>query len=161
MVFKVRGWVINAGDLVGWRGCHFVRRWAISTPSGRGIRIHHFLPNVEEFTPHDHPWWFATFVFRGGYVDVTSESGREVDRDEIRAPAFRFRRGHEHRTITGPNGAWTLVINGAKAREWGFWSAAGQWLPWSRYGALGPRAACDAPDPDEWPTDRREDAALV
>jgi hypothetical protein len=149
-VVVYRGWQFNVGDLVGWRGCFFVRRWAITAPSGRGVRIHHFLPNVEEFTAHDHPWWFATFVFRGGYVDVTSESGREIGRDEVRAPAFRLRREHEHRTITGPEGAWTLVVNGPNERKWGFWSAAGQWLPWARYGALGPRAACDSPEPEDW-----------
>jgi hypothetical protein len=148
MVIVKKGWRCDLAEEVGWRGCTFVRRWSLSAPSGRGVRIHRFLPDFEEFTPHDHPWWFATFVIRGGYVDVTSRGGREVSRDVVRAPAFRMRRGHEHRTITGPKGAWTIVINGANERNWGFWSAAGQWLPWKAYFARGMRAACDAPDPD-------------
>ena len=148
MVIGVRGWRCALREPVGWRGCTFVRRWAVETPSGRGLRLHHFLPDIEEFTAHDHPWWFATFVFRGGYVDVTSNAGQEVARDVVRAPAFRLRRGHEHRTITGPRGAWTIVVNGPRRRTWGFWSAAGRWLPWKAYFDLGVRAACDVPEPD-------------
>lgn len=146
------GWRLTNGDYVGWRGCNFVRRWTIVAPSGRGLRIHHFLPATEEFTAHDHPWAFLTVVVRGGYVDITSRNGQEVARDAVRAPGIRYRsRHHEHRTLTGEQGAWTIVINGPVRRNWGFWSAAGQWLPWRAYAALGVRAACESPEPDRWP----------
>jgi hypothetical protein len=145
-------WTLSNGVYVGWRGCNFVRRWSIVAPSGRGLRIHHFLPSTVEFTAHDHPWAFVTLVLRGGYVDITSRNGQELARDKVRAPGIRYRdRHHEHRTITGPEGAWTVVINGPTLRTWGFWSAAGQWLPWRAYHALGMRAACESPEPDRWP----------
>lgn len=154
---RLKGWTLLWGQHIGQGGCYFVRRWTIETPAGRGLRLHHFLPDVEEMVPHDHPWWFITFVLRGGYVDVTTREGREVKRDVIRAPSVRFRgRSHEHRTITYAGGAWTVIINGASGRKWGFWPAVGRWMPWTdfRDSGLG-RAACEpSSEPDGWMPER-------
>ena len=149
----IRRWKLILAEVMGWRGCAFVKRWVLEAPSGRALRVHRFLPDVEEFTAHDHPWWFVTVVVRGSYVDVTSRNGTEVRRDHVTAPAIRFRnRNHEHRTITGADGAWTVLYNGPSKRNWGFWSAAGQFLPWRAYASLGMRAACESPEPQDWRT---------
>lgn len=156
-IFRFKnGWTVKLNQLIGQGGCHFVKRWTIESPAGYGLRLHRFYPDVEELTPHDHPWWFITFVLRGDYVDVTCREGVEVRRDFIRAPAVRFRGvRHEHRTITSAPGAWTIVINGADKRTWGFWPTPGRWLAWQEFRDRGlGRAACERDGEDAWTPER-------
>lgn len=67
---------------------------------------------------HDHPWWYATLILKGGYWEVT--------------PQGRFWRGPGHFRISKPGslhrievsdnstGSWSLFWRGPKIREWGF-----------------------------------------
>jgi hypothetical protein len=66
---------------------------------------------------HDHPWWYATLILKGGYWEITPEG--------------KFWRGPGHFRISQPeslhrieipeNGAsWSLFFRGSKLREWGF-----------------------------------------
>lgn len=97
-------------------GCPYVIRWRIETPIG-SVRLHHWLGPDDDRAFHDHPWWFLTFVLRGGYIDVSPEGD-----DHLYAPAVRFRRAHHRHTVVPEcEGAWTLVITGPKVRRWGFW----------------------------------------
>lgn len=91
-------------------------RWGIETQLG-SIRVHHWLAPDDDRAFHDHPWWFLTFVFSGGYTDV-GPRGRDV----VTAPAVRYRPAlHQHTVFPHAQGAWTLLITGPKARAWGFW----------------------------------------
>jgi hypothetical protein len=95
--------------------CPYVIRWRLELPFG-SVRVHHWIGPDDTRAPHDHPWWFITFVVRGSYTDH-SPSGDE----RLRAPAVRFRRAlHQHSVV--PDGqAWTILVTGPKSRNWGFW----------------------------------------
>lgn len=94
----------------------YVRRWYIETPLF-SARVHHWLHSDDSRNFHDHPWWFVTFVFAGGYTDV-SPSGSQ----EMQAPKIAFRPAlHRHTVQVKSGGAWTLLITGPKIRNWGFW----------------------------------------
>lgn len=104
------------GQYLGLDECPYARRWVIEGKLG-SVRVHHFYKSDDERAFHDHPWWFLTFVFKGGYTDVNPD-----EEDHVRAPAIRFRRAeHRHTVRTDPGGAWTLVVSGPKKRVWGFW----------------------------------------
>lgn len=109
-------WMVEWGEELGPEDCPTVRRWMVQTPVG-SVRLHHWLGVDDPRAHHDHPWWFATLVLRGGYADVTPRT-----REELRAPAARLRRaGHVHqvRPLPGPD-CWTAVLTGPARREWGF-----------------------------------------
>lgn len=107
---------IKLGEYLGLKECPYARRWTLESKHGT-LRVHHFYRSDDERALHDHPWWFLTFVFKGGYTDVNEQGN-----DHLRAPAIRFRRAeHKHTVRTDPGGAWTFVISGPKKRIWGFW----------------------------------------
>lgn len=67
---------------------------------------------------HDHPWWYATLILKGGYWEITRKG--------------KFWRGPGHFRINNPQslhrieipegskGSWSLFFRGPKIREWGF-----------------------------------------
>ena len=79
---------------------------------------------------HDHPWWYATLILKGGYWEVT--------------PKGRFWRGPGHFRISSPNslhrieivdgsdGSWSLFFRGFKVRKWGF-VKNGEWVDHKHY----------------------------
>lgn len=59
----------------------------------------------------------------------TGEAGTE----RMKFGMVRYRpTTHKHKTVTGPNGCWTLVLAGPIERAWGFFRD-GKWLPWREY----------------------------
>jgi len=94
----------------------YVRRWYVETPIG-SVRVHHWLHSDDNRAFHDHPWWFWTFVLKGGYRDV-SASGEEA----MKAPKMAFRPAlHAHTVQVDKGGCWTILITGSQFRKWGFW----------------------------------------
>ena len=79
---------------------------------------------------HDHPWWYATLILKGGYWEIT--------------PKGRFWRGPGHFRISAPNslhrieipegsvGSWSLFFRAFKMRKWGF-VKNGQWVDHKHY----------------------------
>ena len=79
---------------------------------------------------HDHPWWYATLILKGGYWEFT--------------PQGRFWRGPGHFRISAPHslhrieipvgseGSWSLFFRGFKIRKWGF-VRNGQWVDHKHY----------------------------
>lgn len=101
---------------LGLPQCPYLYRWMVETRFG-SLRIHHWHSSDDDRAFHDHPWWFLTFVVKGGYTDVSPEG-----EDEVNAPALRFRRAlHQHTVKVHPGGAWTILITGPEKRMWGFW----------------------------------------
>lgn len=129
------------GQVIGDEDCPFLRRWTLETRRGRSIRLHHFFPDHLEDVAHDHPWWFITFVFKGGYIDYTCAEGETVKTDYVDAIGFRYRSGdHQHMTRTDRRGAWTIVITGKLGKRWGFWVDK-RFIPHFNY--FGKRAPCN------------------
>jgi hypothetical protein len=107
---------IKFHEKLGLPECPYVIRWRIETRIG-SIRLHHWLGPDDDRAFHDHPWWFATFVLRGGYTD-RSPAGEE----HLKAGSMRYRPAlHQHTVVPDANGAWTLLVTGPKIRRWGFW----------------------------------------
>lgn len=107
---------IRFREKLGLPECPYVIRWRIETPIG-SVRVHHWLGPDDDRAFHDHPWWFLTFVLRGGYTDVSPTGG-----EYLRAGCIRFRPAlHQHTVVPDKGGAWTLLITGPKTRSWGFW----------------------------------------
>jgi hypothetical protein len=78
--------------------------------------VHHWLASDDPRAFHDHPWWFATLVVRGSYLD-RSPAGDDV----LHPGSVRFRPAlHQHTVFPFPGGAWTVMITGPKTRVWGF-----------------------------------------
>lgn len=145
-------------EVIGQADCPLMYRWTLVNLGNRlgKLMVHYFLPTARDRDFHDHPRSFVTFVFRGGYDDITPcpscrgtatlgtvdgifihcmqlgcDRGRVTGR--VRAPALRFRRAdHAHITVAGECGAWSLCAMGPLRRDWGFWRA-GTWWPWRRY----------------------------
>lgn len=108
--------VLKLNEKLGLPECPYVIRWRLEFPFG-SIRVHHWLSNDDNRAVHDHPWWFLTFVVKGGYTD--SQPGKV---DVLTAPAVRFRKAeHRHTVFPHPGGAWTILITGRPLRKWGFW----------------------------------------
>lgn len=94
----------------------YLRRWALVFGLA-SIRVHHFLCSDDDRAFHDHPWWFITFVIKGGYTDV-SPSGK----DHLGRGSIRFRPAlHRHTVQIDPGGVWTVLLTGPNLRTWGFW----------------------------------------
>lgn len=121
-------------EVIGAPDCPLMVRWTILSGRAGKLLLHWFVPEARDPDPHDHPRSFVTFVFRGGYRDLTPSRAKDAfDVEYVYAPAFRFRRAaHAHITVAGPKGAWSLVVMGPERRAWGFFRE-GRWWQFREY----------------------------
>lgn len=128
---------ITWGQWIENQDCPYLRRWVFNFGIG-SIRVHHWFSGDDPRYLHDHPWWFLTFVVKGGYTDVTQKSpfpeavyvGTDEPRlrDVLRAPAVRFRHSyHAHTVADVLPGTWTVLLTGKPLRDWGFYTEKG-WM---------------------------------
>jgi hypothetical protein len=121
-------------DRWGWR-C----RWF-------GVYLHRMTAPDPGRDLHDHPWWFASLILRGGYCEERAET-RVASRLSLIADAYpetcrpglishryafsssmlRTMRMDECHRITAlhRNPTWTLVLTGPNRRSWGFYEPDG------------------------------------
>jgi hypothetical protein len=105
-------------DVILNDGKPYLERWILWC--GGTLRLHRFLSSDEDRAAHDHPWWFVTVPFVT-YAEYVMEEGRlcrrlvRPFRPHVRRASFR------HRVELLSHPTWTLVLTGAKSREWGFW----------------------------------------
>lgn len=103
-------------EALGLPECPYVIRWRLEVPFG-SLRVHHWLAPDDDRAFHDHPWWFATIVIRGGYTDRNPDG-----HDHLHAGSARFRPAlHRHTVVPDAGGAWTILLTGPPVRAWGFW----------------------------------------
>lgn len=91
---------------------------------------------------HDHPWWFASLVLRGGYTETVADtrSAPFFARMAVEMPTCKrgeersWRAGTIHRirltechriTALRREPTWTLILTGPRARSWGFYPPEG------------------------------------
>ena len=157
-------------EIIGPPDCPIMERWTVLKFRGRKFMIHHFLPNADDRSAHDHPSPFWTLVLRGYYDDMKlcpDCEGRGLNwpgsanpgtcwecgghavvlNERMRPGMLRHRAAeHTHRTKVGPRGCWTVVLMQRKQRAWGFWHL-GEWWYWRdferKYG-FGMRCDTDA-----------------
>jgi hypothetical protein len=120
---------------LGTEECPYMERWVLNL--GRfALRLHHWHRGDDPRHFHDHPWWFITFVLKGGYTDVAgtatdfelqdpllaSKNQLSSKKDILTAPAVRFRPAHHRHTVdVHKGGCWTFMITGRERRKFGFW----------------------------------------
>ncbi len=119
---------------VGGDDAYMLRWFLIPRNPWFNVYLHKFLRDDDDRALHDHPWWFISWMLKGGYFE-TGEDG--ITRTRF-SPSVAFRKAtHRHRvTLFRLNGkavpCWTLVITGRKAREWGFWCPKG-FVHWKKF----------------------------
>lgn len=116
--------ILKWRERLGLDECPYLIRWRLETTLG-SLRVHHWLGPDDDRAFHDHPWWFWTFVFKGGYTDRhPGDTPLSSYRSEhLRAPAIRFRPAlHRHTVVPDTGGAWTFMVTGKRTRTWGFWA---------------------------------------
>lgn len=101
---------------------HF-RRWALFQSPFFNVYVHCVSKSDEERDPHDHPFWFASWVLRGGYTErVWDQAGNflgEFTRKPGRLVTHPTTEFHRLRLLG--NEAWTLVVTGPRTHEpWGY-----------------------------------------
>lgn len=110
--FKEIGW-IDIGEV-------FFRYQLLKT---RWFNVYLHQLDAPEWHPvgcHDHPWWFLTILLKGGYLERTGNSYKRQRPGKVLYRSATF--AHD---VTTPYGrSWSLVITGAKKRDWGFLSCS-------------------------------------
>ncbi|MGK7927856.1 MAG: hypothetical protein AB4290_21900 [Spirulina sp.] len=74
---------------------------------------------------HDHPWWYATLILKGGYWEITPEGRfwRSAGHFRIRPPQAL----HRIEIPENSQGSWSLFFRTSKTRDWGF-IKDGEWI---------------------------------
>lgn len=116
---------------------YLARLNVISTP-WFGIKIHWINRPDQDRDLHDHPWWFLSLVLWGSYDEVTpavfEKDGEWFETQKTRRIRwFNVKRAPQaHRISRVSRHVVTLVINGPKTRDWGFYTVDG-WVRWDHY----------------------------
>jgi hypothetical protein len=121
---------------------HF-RRWRIIETPWFNIYIHHVARSDEEKDPHDHPWWFASLILRGGYFEDVWTGDKYNHKINFPGSLVVRKTSQFHKLrLMGGAPAWTLVLTGPKNHFWGYKTEDG-WVDHVTY-----RQMKDASRPD-------------
>lgn len=134
-----RWWeILKGSDL------YMTRLYLLNTP-WFGIKLHWIARPDADRDCHDHPWWFVSWVLRGGYEERRQWYGETGLRDlsslgTRKRWSWCFRSSTDIHQITKVEPrTLTFIINGPKCRGWGFWvPESGAWskhrfVPWRTY----------------------------
>jgi hypothetical protein len=124
--------------------CPYFRLWAVIAKKW-SARLHNWLGDDDHRHPHNHPYWFVTFVLRGGYDDVSYDpiNGSVLDVDKVRAFSWRYRPAHHmHQVLNVLPNTWTFLITGPAVTRWGF-LVGGKIIKRDKYFATAGHHPCD------------------
>lgn len=106
-----------------------------------GIYLHNMKRSDHERCLHDHPWPFVSVVLAGGYRECHNQTLTGEEEWLYHRPGSVLVRCAQwrHRFVLNRTEdnclfvqAWTLVIVGRRARQWGFFPPNG-WCWWRKY----------------------------
>ena len=107
----------------------YLRRWRLIESPYFGVKIHHIiLSDADTLGYHDHPWDFISFRLWGNYSERRLDARDHEFRS--RSTFFVVRRAEDLHLVEVDRegkGAWRLVINGPRRRQWGFRYKGGPW----------------------------------
>jgi hypothetical protein len=109
-------------------------RWFV-LPHNRfvNVYVHKFPASDDPEVAHDHPWWFASLVISGSYIEHTAGGPRTRKRASVALRSASFR----HRIELPPARTGGCVPNAGgdrpKVRTWGFWCAPDRFVPWDQF----------------------------
>lgn len=131
--------------IIGSAGDPYMHRWYI-LPRNRwfNLYLHRFWRSDDDRALHDHPWWNASLLLEGAYVEHTIERGGINRRERLEGGAIRFRPAKAAHRIEldrdeggAPLSCVTLFATGPRIRDWGFHCPKG-WVPWRIFTAEVP-----------------------
>lgn len=121
----------------------YMRRWLLRRkPEGVSVYLHVFFRSDGGREIHDHPWPFVSLILWRGYLEITQEYTEDGPPCYVRRPIRRKWPGMvlvrparwRHRVeLVGNKPAVTLVFAGKRCRDWGFYSAEGDFTQWEQY----------------------------
>lgn len=139
----------------------YLKRWGLACRFG-GVYVHHISAPDPGPDLHDHPFWWASWIVKGGYGEVRARSEQAVARAhmEVHKPELRVKRGNlNHRErwswqqfrrtechmihVCDPD-TWTILVRGPRRRKremgerWGFYTPE-RYYPEGDYDRLGAR----------------------
>jgi len=123
-------------QVVGATHDPYLMRWFV-LPDNRFDNVygHKFTASDDPETAHDHPWWFASLVISGSYIEHTAGGPRTRRRASVALRSAPFQ--HRIELPVGADGraavCRTLVVTGPKVRTWGFWCAPDRFVPWDQF----------------------------
>lgn len=124
--------------------CPYFKLWAIIFKKW-SARLHHWLGDDDHRHPHNHPYWFFTFVLWGGYEDWSYVDG-ETRVERLRRFDWRFRpANHMHQVLNVEPNTWTFLITGPAMFRWGF-KVGDKIIKRDKYFAVHGHHPCDGSD---------------
>jgi hypothetical protein len=97
------------------------------------LYLHQILRSDDDRALHDHPWFNASLILSGGYVEHTIQAGGINRRDWRYFGDVKVRSPRAAHRLELPSGClaecWTLFLTGPVWRDWGFHCPRG-WRHW-------------------------------
>jgi len=117
---------------------HF-QRWRILETRWGNLYLHNVCMSDLDGAPHDHPWDFKSFIFKGRAVENVVELDKRVG-DEFWTDAFvrmpfqcYARKAETFHQLTVVEPLWTIVWTGPRRRDWGYLVENDLWLQHDEY----------------------------
>ncbi|HTK34574.1 MAG TPA: hypothetical protein VL358_04700 [Caulobacteraceae bacterium] len=121
--------------VIGEAGSPYLERWWLIPRNGLfNIYVHRILRSDDDRALHDHPWFNASLILAGRYVEHVIAAGGVARRTERAAGALKLRSpwaAHRLELIDG-EACWTLFVTGPRLRAWGFHCPRG-WVHWRAF----------------------------
>lgn len=143
-VFDRRSWALmKTWKLIQDDELYLHRRRIIQTPLF-ALYLHRIYREDTDEHPHDHPWWFTSWVLRGGYWErIFTAWDKTVTPEDRGGMRFRHRWSLAstntqvaHQITEILPGTVTLVLCGPRIHPtWSFWTEQGP-ISWTRYREL-------------------------
>lgn len=101
------------------------------------LRLHKFYRGDDDRALHDHPFWFVTYPLKGYWEETELYGFRWVKphRLHFRGRDFKHRVVGPAAVAIGylPGPFYTLVLAGPYSDTWGFYTEAGEYVPWQEW----------------------------
>lgn len=99
------------------------------------LYLHHIYVADGDRDRHDHPFWFASWILRGGYVESIADIS-DPFKAKVKARSRWSIHKHPlilcHRIELVAPKTVTLVLTGRRRDGWGFYTKEG-FVPWQEY----------------------------
>jgi hypothetical protein len=121
----------------GRDGSPFLSKYLIAGGAREGWRLHlhRFHRGDEDPEMHNHPWWCASLILAGGYIEERLRADGAVVAFD-RGPGSVNVIGAEvfHRVDLSGGECWTVFLNAPASQRWGFINRhARHFVPWREF----------------------------
>lgn len=118
----------------------YLRRLYVLRTPWFGVMLHWIKrEDWDRDAQHNHPWTFYRLILRGGYTETLSwaysdtEISTPIEVSHRAASFGKFPDQAYHRIVSVKPHTVTLVLNGPKTRNWGFFVPGTGFVPWAQY----------------------------